>query len=217
MICHALYAPSQLRSDLLQASPLALESTFMSMCHFCFRCRRPSCPDCWDYVHGLCAACDQDTRLPFRTELPPLHGTLLPPQRQDQVKPEPAGAAPLLLIRPGVYGQNQSLPIDKVTTRPEYFLPLPSKTIAPAPITKNSIGAASPPLTPSPRKPAPVALRQLGRVAIWLLAIVLLCGLILMAMALLSTEVNASMLAVLHVDVRRELALLVQFLRHFFS
>ena len=219
MICQAVYAPSQLRSDLLQASPLALESTLMSMCHFCFRCRRPSCPDCWDHIHGLCAACDQDARLPFRTELPPLYGTLLSPLRQTQTQPEPVVAAPLHLVQPGVYAQKLPLPIDKVTTRPEAFLPLPTKTLSPTSIsvTKSAsrVSHVSSPLLS--RKPALIALRQLRRIALWLFFLVLLCVLILIITAPLSTEVNATILAIFHVDVRREIVLLLQFFRQLFS
>jgi hypothetical protein len=225
MICQAIYAPSQLRSDLLQASPLVLESTFMSMCHFCFRCRRLSCPDCWDDVHGLCASCDLEARLPLRAELPPLYGTLLPPQRQAQIQPPSTVASPLLLVRPGAYGQEQPLPIDKITTRPESYLPLPTKTLSPAPssITKNIPRTTSKsslpvqPKIPSPRKQAPTALKQLGRITIWLLSLVLLGMIILTTVALLSAEVNATILAVLHVDIRREIAPLWQFLRQLFS
>ncbi len=71
IICQAAYAPARQRGDLMKASPLALESAFMSMCHFCFRCRRPSCPECWDYIHGLCGACTQEGQLPFRTDFLP--------------------------------------------------------------------------------------------------------------------------------------------------
>ncbi len=75
VICQAAYAPSRLHTYLLQAPPIVLESAFMSMCHFCFRCRRPSCPHCWDNVHGVCGQCAQETQVPFRVETPPLEGT----------------------------------------------------------------------------------------------------------------------------------------------
>jgi hypothetical protein len=74
-ICQAVYAPSRLHAYLLQSPPIALESAFMSMCHFCFRCRRPSCPNCWDTAHSVCGQCAQETHVPFRVEIPPLQGT----------------------------------------------------------------------------------------------------------------------------------------------
>src|ERR1700680_2883002 len=55
-ICDAVYAPSPLQLPFLQYSQGALEATFMSMCHFCFRCRRAACPQCWDDVHGVCGS-----------------------------------------------------------------------------------------------------------------------------------------------------------------
>jgi hypothetical protein len=226
MICQAVYAPSQLRTDLIQASPLALESTFMSMCHFCFRCRRPSCPACWDYVHGLCAACDQDANLPFRTELPPLYGTLLPPIRQAQLLPEPAGAASLLCIRPGAYAQDQLLPIDKVTTRPETFVPLRSEMVSPMPAltTRNTTRAANalPQVAelktqPPTRKSPLTVFKKLGRITAWLLFLVLLCALILAVAASISAEINTYIFVMFHMNIRSGIALLLQLLHRFFS
>lgn len=79
-ICDAGYAPSPLRQDFWQAPLSVVEAAFMSICHFCFRCRRPACPDCWDFVHGVCGACVQDAHLPFRTEVA-LEGIVFSPVR----------------------------------------------------------------------------------------------------------------------------------------
>lgn len=79
VICEAMYTPSHPYKHFLQGSPVVLESAFMSMCHFCFRCRRPACPECWDAVHGICGACVQDANLHFRTQVEPLDGVLLLP------------------------------------------------------------------------------------------------------------------------------------------
>src|SRR5712691_6656122 len=54
IICDALFAPSPREQP---TSAIALESAFLSVCHFCFRCRRPACPQCWDHVHAICGAC----------------------------------------------------------------------------------------------------------------------------------------------------------------
>ncbi len=51
----------------------------MSMSHFCFRCRRAACPECWDHVHRICGACVAELGLPFRREVPPLEGILFAP------------------------------------------------------------------------------------------------------------------------------------------
>ena len=64
-ICQAVYAPARLHSYLLQAPPIALESAFLGMCHFCFRCRRPSCPNCWDAIRAVCGQCTAKLTFPF--------------------------------------------------------------------------------------------------------------------------------------------------------
>ena len=75
-VCDAVYAPAQSHQHLLHAPMIAMESAFMSMCRFCFRCRRPSCPACWDAVNGLCGACVEELTLPFRQEITPFVGIL---------------------------------------------------------------------------------------------------------------------------------------------
>ena len=65
-ICDAVYAPSPQQAPFLQYAQGTLEATFMGMCHFCFRCRRAACPQCWDEVHGVCGSCVQEAGLPFR-------------------------------------------------------------------------------------------------------------------------------------------------------
>ena len=113
-ICGAVYTPVQIYEYLLQAPRVALESAFMSMCHFCFRCRRPACPSCWDYVHGVCGSCALEAHLPFRSPNAPLHGVLFPPIRQAQLKYKRAPQARLICIHPGKF-QNVS-PIDSAET-----------------------------------------------------------------------------------------------------
>jgi hypothetical protein len=100
-ICHAVYAPSPNQPQLALASHALLESAFMGMCHFCFRCRRPSCPFCWDMVHGICGSCVLETGLPFRSDVPPLVGTWLPPIRQGQPATNNGATYPLVCIQPG--------------------------------------------------------------------------------------------------------------------
>jgi hypothetical protein len=88
VICEAVYAPSQEYEYLSLTSAIALESALMSMSHFCFRCRRPACPQCWDEIHGVCGACVQEAHLPFRRASAPLKGALFAaaPQIQGQSK-----------------------------------------------------------------------------------------------------------------------------------
>src|SRR6266487_1962329 len=59
-LCGAGYVPSPAHEDLKYAPEVVLESVLMRMCHFCFRCRRAACPECWDEVHGVCGSCVQE-------------------------------------------------------------------------------------------------------------------------------------------------------------
>ncbi|MBA2677128.1 MAG: hypothetical protein H0U76_01830 [Ktedonobacteraceae bacterium] len=113
-ICKAVYAPAKVYEYLLQAPRVALESAFMSMCHFCFRCRRPACPGCWDYVHGVCGECTLEAHLPFRSPGTPLRGVLFPPVRQTQLRPKRASQTRLICIQPGKF-QNRA-PLDAAET-----------------------------------------------------------------------------------------------------
>src|SRR6059058_1901617 len=79
IICDALFAPSPREQP---TSAIALESAFLSVCHFCFRCRRPACPQCWDHVHAICGACVKETGLMFRTPASVLSDPLFAPVRQ---------------------------------------------------------------------------------------------------------------------------------------
>jgi hypothetical protein len=226
MICLAAYVPSRQRSDLLHASPLALESAFMSMCHFCFRCRRPSCPECWDYVHGLCAACSHDANIPFRTEFPPLNGALLSPLRQAQSLREQQASSPLVCIRPGAYAQSRLSSIDKITTRPE--LPLPAQIQArPLPHPKPLTGKASKPKsvrqdvaelkTRPTHKPVTGVATIIVRVVTWSLLVAFLGIVALIVLAFFFADINAYVLALLRIDIRLEIVHLVQFFSQLFS
>jgi hypothetical protein len=123
IICQAVYAPSRLHTYLLQAPPIALESAFMSMCHFCFRCRRPSCPNCWDAVHAICGQCTRDTHVPFRVDTPSFEGTSH------------------LSTHANFPMDDQSTPPSLVPVQPGRFPePLPSRT--PFPVSVQSAGTS---------------------------------------------------------------------------
>ncbi|HVB22031.1 MAG TPA: hypothetical protein VNG51_08805 [Ktedonobacteraceae bacterium] len=95
-VCKALYTPAPAHQQLVLAPHIVLESAFMSMCHFCFRCRRAACPDCWDAVHGICGACVMETKLPFRTQVKALNNAM-PLLSQEQQVIETMHAAPTLV------------------------------------------------------------------------------------------------------------------------
>lgn len=104
-ICEGVYAPSSAHSSFLLASDEALEAAFMSLCHFCFRCRRPACPQCWDDVHGVCGDCVREAHLTFRTEVAPLDGMRFPPLRGEATSRGEVTASLLVCVKPGRFVQ----------------------------------------------------------------------------------------------------------------
>src|SRR5215472_9296804 len=119
-ICEAVYVPSQTHRRLARSPQTVVESAFLGMCHFCFRCRRPACPSCWDDVHEVCGACTLEAKLPFRSSAPPLEGTTSPANDQPQGARVRILTSPLICIRPGRF-QSAPLPIESQTT---LFLPI---------------------------------------------------------------------------------------------
>ena len=118
-ICQAAYTPSRSHAYLLQGPPIVLESALMSMCHFCFRCRRPSCPACWDEVHGVCGQCSVETGLPFRLEPAPLDGAQFTPTQPPAV-PAQSAQESLVNVQPGRFQRSSSpVDIDTVPTKPD--------------------------------------------------------------------------------------------------
>ncbi|MDQ6660382.1 MAG: hypothetical protein M3Z24_05385 [Chloroflexota bacterium] len=102
-ICSAAYVPAPSHQYLLDASPLVRESAFMSMCHFCFRCRHAACPECWDEINGLCGACVKEIGLSFRVDAPPLKGVFFPPVRQLQAPAKRTTSPLLVCVRSGSF------------------------------------------------------------------------------------------------------------------
>lgn len=71
-ICRAVYVPAG--AEVVRNSLPALEEAFLEVCRPCFHCQRPACPQCWNPVHHVCAACSEEARLPFRSPIPSLEG-----------------------------------------------------------------------------------------------------------------------------------------------
>jgi len=189
-ICDAGYIPSQSRQDLLQAMPSVLESTFMSMCHYCFRCRRPACPQCWDAIHGVCGACVQEAHLPFRSSASPLTGILFPPSaspmshishmRQSSME---TTITPLLTcICPGRFQRRKST-FETATAQESEDVLLP-------PIGTNIF-------------------KTIECVLNVILLCVLLFVLVLILLAAFSAGANAQISQLFHVDIRAEMAYLL--------
>ena len=77
-VCRAIYVPSG-----AVRPPGLLETAFLAVCHFCFRCQRPACPQCWNPVHHVCASCSEEARLPFRGPVPSLEGLVFVSSRSE--------------------------------------------------------------------------------------------------------------------------------------
>lgn len=113
-ICGAGFAAGPANEELLAGSPDLLESAFMSVCHYCFRCRRPACPACWDRVHGVCGACVEEAQLPFRSQAPMLNGVVFPPLRQPSIEREERSTF-FACVRPGRFQmQHRQSPLSQL-------------------------------------------------------------------------------------------------------
>ncbi|MGH2479089.1 MAG: hypothetical protein ACRDHW_05485 [Ktedonobacteraceae bacterium] len=78
-ICQAVYLPAFSQQEAAQSSFAILEAAFLRVCHFCFRCQRPACPQCWNPVHHVCTACGEEAHLPFLSPVPSLEGLVFAP------------------------------------------------------------------------------------------------------------------------------------------
>lgn len=232
VVCGAGYAPAQGFAYLLEAPPMALESAFMSICHFCFRCRRPSCPGCWDDVHGVCGVCSQEAKLPFRADAPPLHGMLFPPPRRSPSTRERSTATPLVCVRPGRFQSSSPTVIDWFPEpEPEPPTPLedaptPQALLELQPTAPQPIPPSPPParLPASPRvfvealdelptRPQHTQGRRIWHALVLILLLLLLLVVLVIVLAELSVRVNSFLLTLLHVDIRAEMAYLLRILQ----
>lgn len=233
-ICQAVYVPAQTHMQLARSPQAVIESAFMGMCHFCFRCRQPACPSCWDEIHGICGACALEAQLPFRSSVPPLAGAALPPLQHLPAVRVRTVTPPLVCVQPGRF-QRSPLPIEAQTTLyiqtvPDQSLPAPSKR---HPLPETPI----PPTRPRAIEDiADVATRPAKRrvydqdtsrktsmrrnklvhtVTVILLLIVLLI-IIAIISALLVPSVNNGIAYFLHVDIHAKIAYLVELIQNLF-
>jgi hypothetical protein len=231
-ICQARYAPSRSHEYLLQAPPIVLESAFMSMCHFCFRCRRPSCPDCWDDVHGVCGQCAEENHLPFRLEPVPLNGVPLVPSRQTVPEHTYTVQSSLINVRPGRFQMPTLPPIDRIPTRPDRSSVVEAQSAAES-MSIDIDTIKTRPATRSKRSPAPPSspdidkiktrperimrkTQRIGRVLTTIAFAILVIVMFLIIAALLSPDANAFISKILHIDIRAEIAYLWHLLQQLF-
>ena len=220
-ICSASYAP--LQAQAARAPKIALESALMSMCHFCFRCRRPSCPLCWDDVHGICGACDEEVGLPFRREGEPLpmnSSLLKPPPQRSLSKPQ---QFPLVSVSPGrfhalVPAAQKALdtdPVDVFTVPPATpakvaIPPTPQQVERATPAQDETV---APTVSTAMSKQSISVARRIERSIMLTLSLVIFLAAMLILAAALSLSANTFIAHVLHVDIRKEIEYLLQLIQ----
>ena len=223
-ICGTGYALASAHQSLLQAPPTVLEAAFMSMCHFCFRCRRPACPECWDAVHGVCGACVQEAYLPFRVEARPLNGVIFPPVRGVHTTQENMALPPLVCIRPGRFQTAGSPSTDPLKTLPVAAAltqdQLPEETEK-----QDRTTGRIPTTTPTSQvqdgdmyepQRTNIAIdffRVVEPIVTVILLIVLLAIAVIIVLAEISGTANAQIISLFHVDVRYEIGYLISLIR----
>ena len=241
VICQAIYAPSRLHAYLLQAPPIALESAFMSMCHFCFRCRRPSCPNCWDAVHAVCGQCSRETHVPFRMKTPPLERTLSLSAHSSTPMDNHSIPPSLVPVHPGRFQEIPSFPtsttsdytsqtrfpvrsagmsvtsspinIDTIETRPDRGGSLDVDEVATRPDRSGSLHADKIKTRPDHFSSGKQKFIRILIASILLLIVLLLA---IVVASLLLTNMNLSIYKLLHIDIRAELTSLWHFLHSLF-
>ncbi len=241
-ICDAVYAPSPQQIPFLHNTRGALEAAFMSVCHFCFRCRRAACPQCWDDVHGVCGACVQEARLPFRTAATPLDNLTFPPapQHPSQQSHQQPVASLFAPIQNGRFSMKTAARTEPDTGTDPTVQPLVAQASTPAtPVRGNeqnntpaAIAAAIPIKTPrleasqvtrrqekKPRIAATEAKKtsRLERVFTWSVLVIVLVLVVVIALAEVIPAVNALIARGTHIDIQAEIAYLVSIVRQLFK
>lgn len=237
VICGAVYAPAPLQRPFLHYAENALEAAFMSACHFCFRCRRPSCPQCWDEVHGICGACVSELYLPFRCPPAPLPGMLYPPVLQSvPAQKTDTEQSLLILVYPGRFGAQPAPVADPAVAVPPVAMSAPREMShtphsGPASVKIRQAGTFTlkrmddgvvmdvPKMKESALQ-KPAKSRRMGRlegIVTWLLFCLLLMLVALIVLAECLPGVNDLVLRYLHIDIRGEIAYLARIVQQMFT
>lgn len=229
-LCDAEFSPESEYAYLLNADAKELEAAFMSACHVCFRCRRAACPECWDATHHLCAQCVGEAGLPPHTEPRPLEGTL-PLIMTAQDAAGAATASPFVCVRPGRYSASAEREPDRDRQQ--------SADPALLPVKKSDSPAGTENIhhDPTPRlvalaiadqagtaeetlesEPAISGTRRTLNVIERALTIIVLAALLIIAalvvLAETSLPANTTIARLIHVDIRAEVAYIVNLIKN---
>lgn len=229
-LCDARFALAPGCEDDGQSDATEIEAAFMGICHFCFRCRRAACPECWDPVHHVCAQCVTWAGLPFRAEPLPLANLIIPPlssERQAQAET----IAPFVCVRHGRYQSaeiaasdpetdfarqlvdaslSQKTPSERASTEDEYDVQSsqPALLAIAAPV-KKTIQMKKLAEDGQERKPRRSAFKIIERTLTIIALAVLLTMIVLIVLAEMSTRANSEIMRLLRVDIRSEVAYLI--------
>ena len=229
-LCDAGFVPTPECEYAWKVDATELEAAFMRVCHFCFRCRRAACPECWDPVHRVCAQCVAEAGLTFRTEPSPLADLIFPPiTSARQVRDE--STVPFVCMRHGRYQSAETAASDPVTDHAQQrvAVALSTESMSKLPTDDNERAVqlsqpALPAVAAPAKKPVQVteqaehesickprqsAFKIVERTLTIIALAVLLAVIILVVLAEVSTRANNEIARLLHVDIRAEVAYLI--------
>lgn len=209
-LCDARFAVASGCEDGGKAGEAEIEAAFMGICHFCFRCRRAACPECWDTVHRVCAQCVTWAGLSFRVEPLPLADVIFSPLSSErQTRSEPI--SPFVCVRHGRYQSAEMTASDTETDLAQQFVDASSSQRSlskPSPSEDEHAVQPSLPVAASPAKrtaPIKIIERTLTIIAL----AILLTMIVLIVLAEMSTRANSEIVRLLRVDIRSEVAYLI--------
>lgn len=229
-LCNASFALEQEREDDWKMDAAEVEAAFMSICHFCFRCRRAACPECWDPVYRVCAQCVAWAGLPFRSEPSPLADMVFPPEHSPRQMLDES-IVPFVCVRHGRYQSTESAATDPeaghgqqtATTLPRKgTMPvLPSdKDERAVELSQSVLPIVAPPAKKTAQitkqaedepecEPSRSVFKIIERVLTIIALAILLVVIVLIVLAEVSARANGEIVRFLHVDIRAEVAYLI--------
>jgi hypothetical protein len=230
-ICDAVFAPSPMYQSFVQMSAATLENVFTSVCHFCFRCRRLACPECWDTLHSVCGACAQEVNLPFRAETVPLDGAIFSPSRRADTSHAHPSTSTLVCIHRGRF-QIDTAPSPKSSSAASKLSAnLPQQLISTgSPPTKQPgkdthaaaavyyipivpLDAQEPTQEEEPTPPFKSFIKAVERTMTAIVFTILLIIVLLIILAEFSSTANLQIIRLVHIDIRGEIAYLTYLVR----
>jgi hypothetical protein len=224
-ICAARYTVTGAWQLWEPLTPMQREHLLLNISRFCYRCRRPACPDCWDRTYALCAACVQEA------------GLVLQVQERNTAWGEDSQEG-LVCREEGRYHRewtNKTSSTHPTHTRGKHIRSVSGREVGEdggrvhERTTQPPVFKASTILARRETKPGEVALDEIATLPgrrprqhlSWVRKAIFSVGLILLALfvggiiaAMFSMEVNTLLWQALHIDVRGYMAAFWNWLQH---